>query len=341
MLYLLRASILALASFVVWASVVGLGSLFSTIAIPVMLAGAALDGGKYVAISFAYQHWQALSRVERVLATLFIAITMVFTSAGVFSYLGQNFQVSYIAAATASSTFTETTVQLTSVQKRLAEIESQITSVPTTTSVGARIRMIRVYEEERKVLLGQQSVLGAQLDVLRGKDSEARVHAGPITYLARVFSTTVENAATVVISALTLCLDPFALFLTVLMNKMVVLRRTAIRAVNTLEPTETKPEPKPPAPIPASEPTAWSVTTTEPPATQRRPQRRVWNPRTKSVSRTRRPVVVEPETNPYTGKPYKSAAAYAADAAAVTARLTHAPVTARVVVHDSAPNTLF
>lgn len=227
MIFLLQLSISAIALFVTYASVFGLGALFATIAVPVMAAGVSLEIGKYVAVSYAYQQWAKLKSVEKLLLAFFITLMMVFTSAGVFSYLGQSYQESYSQLDTKKSELTNLTTQAETIRKRIAAIEGQITNLPNNV-VSARIRLMREYEAERKPLIEQLAGLDAKISELKQIVATTEVHSGPITYIARVTGTTIEQSATWIIIALTVCLDPFALFLTVLMNKLLVLRRQPI-----------------------------------------------------------------------------------------------------------------
>lgn len=223
MIFLLQLSITAIALFVTYASVFGLGALFATIAYPIMAAGVALELGKYVAVSYSYQQWTVIGYVERLLLAFFITLMMAFTSAGVFSYLGQSYQASYAALDSSKTELTALTTQAEAVSKRVAAIETQISNLPSN-SVTGRIRLMREYEAERTPLVAQLNQLNAKVAELTQSVATAEVHAGPITYIARATGTTVEQSATWIILALTICLDPFALFLTVLMNKLLVLK---------------------------------------------------------------------------------------------------------------------
>lgn len=223
MIFLLQLSITAIALFVTYASVFGLGALFATIAYPIMAAGVALELGKYVAVSYAYQQWTVIAYVERTLLAFFITLMMAFTSAGVFSYLGQSYQASYATLDSRKTELAALTVQAEGVSKRVAAIEAQISNLPSNVVTG-RIRLMREYEAERTPLVAQLNQLNAKVAELTQTVSTAEVHAGPITYIARATGTTVEQSATWIILALTICLDPFALFLTVLMNKLLLLK---------------------------------------------------------------------------------------------------------------------
>lgn len=224
MIYLLQLSIASIALFVTYASVFGLGSLFATIAYPVMAAGVALEIGKYVTVSYAYQYWPTLKLVERTLLSAFVAVLMVFTSGGVFSYLGQGYQESYAGLDAKKADLQILTDQLAGVQTRIKTIDSQIENLPSN-SVSGRIRLKREYTTEREPLVAQASKLEAEVAALKREVASAEVHSGQIAYIARITNSTVEQAATWIIAAMAVCLDPFALFMTILLNKMILLRK--------------------------------------------------------------------------------------------------------------------
>lgn len=237
MIYLLQLSIASIALFVTYASVFGLGSLFATIAYPVMAAGVALEIGKYVTVSYAYQYWPTLKLVERTLLSAFVAVLMVFTSGGVFSYLGQGYQESYAGLDAKKADLQILTDQLMGVQTRIKTIDSQIENLPSN-SVSGRIRLKREYTTEREPLVAQASKLESEVATLKREVASAEVHSGQIAYIARITNSTVEQAATWIIAAMAVCLDPFALFMTILLNKMILLRKREREPVASAAPPE-------------------------------------------------------------------------------------------------------
>lgn len=224
LLVLLQLSIVAIALFVTYASVYGLGALFAAIAIPVMVAGTALEAGKYVAVSYAYKYWASLKKLEATLLLFFVALMMAFTSAGVFAYLGQGFQSSFQLLEQQQTQLAQLEKQQTAVTQRIASIDQQITQLPANV-VRARIALMREYETEKAPLVKSLSETSAAILALKQTIGETEIHAGPITYIAEAFDVPVAKAATWIILALTLCLDPFAIFLSVLMNKILILRK--------------------------------------------------------------------------------------------------------------------
>lgn len=241
MIYLLQLSIASIAVFVTYASVFGLGSLFASIAYPVMAAGVALEIGKYVTVSYAYQQWSTLKLVERTLLSLFVAVLMVFTSGGVFSYLGQGYQESYAGLDAKKADLQILSDQLAGVQSRIKVIDGQIENLPAN-SVSGRIRLKREYTAEREPLAAQASKLETDVANLKRDVASAEVHSGQIAYIARITNSTVEQSATWIIAVLAVCLDPFALFMTILLNKLILLRSREKEERCEPEPQQAEPQ---------------------------------------------------------------------------------------------------
>ncbi len=259
LLVLLQLSILAIAGFVTYASVYGLGALFSSIAVPVMVAGAALEAGKYVAVSYAYQYWGRLRKLEVGLLLFFVTLMMAFTSAGVFAYLGQGFQSSFAVLEQKQTQLEQLESQRSTTAARIASIDQQITQLPANV-VRGRVTLIREYESEKKPLVAALAKADSDILELKKVIGETKIHAGPITYIAEAFKVPVSTAATWIILALTVCLDPFALFLSVLMNKVLQVRRQeAVTRSEILESSAVPHTPTKEAP-PSAEPSAESFT---------------------------------------------------------------------------------
>lgn len=224
MKYILELAIGAIALFVTYSSVYGLGMLFHTIMVPIIVAGTALELGKYVAISYAYQQWGSLKRIEKALISVFIAMLMAFTSVGVFSYLGQGYQTTFATQGAQKLELANMDTEIASISERIKAIDAEAARVPETV-VNNRIKLIQQLNQEKVPLVTKLDKLKTERQTLASAQAEASVHAGPIEYLGRVTGLGTEKAATAVIIALTLCLDPFALFMTVLLNRLFMAER--------------------------------------------------------------------------------------------------------------------
>lgn len=224
MKYILQFAIGAIALFVTYASVYGLGMLFHTIMIPIIVAGTALELGKYVAISYAYQQWEGLKWLEKFFLSVFISMIMAFTSVGVFSYLGQGYQTTFANQMGQTARLAELDTEIASIDKRVKELDAEAARVPDTV-VANRIKLIKQLAEEKTPLITKLDTLKAERSAKAALSAEASIHAGPIEYLGRVSGLGTEKAATWIIIALTACLDPFAIFMTVLLNRLIMVER--------------------------------------------------------------------------------------------------------------------
>ena len=224
MKYILQFAIGAIALFVTYASVYGLGMLFHTIMIPIIVAGTALELGKYVAISYSYQQWEGLKWLEKFFLSIFISMIMAFTSVGVFSYLGQGYQTTFANQMGQTARLAELDTEIASIDKRVKEIDAEAARVPDAV-VANRIKLIKQLSEEKNPLVTKLDALKAERSAKAAVSAEAAIHAGPIEYLGRVSGLGTEKAATWIIIALTACLDPFAIFMTVLLNRLIMVER--------------------------------------------------------------------------------------------------------------------
>ena len=224
MKHILRIAILAIALFVTYASVFGLGMLFKSVMYPVMAAGVALELGKYVAVTFTHRNWKKLNWFEHVAMALFLVVLMTFTSAGVFSYLGQGYQASFAERSKRTEQIALLDSEIKQGEARITAIDAEMARVPDTV-VRSRIALIQELNKEKEPLTAKVNTLKTERAKLNSEALDAAVHAGPIEYLARVAKVEVERAASWVIIALTLCLDPFALFMTILLNKIIMIEK--------------------------------------------------------------------------------------------------------------------
>ena len=228
----------AIAGFVTYASVVGVGSMFASTAGPVMAAWTAVELGKYAAMSYSYRNWRELSDALRIAVSVFIVFIMLLTSVGVYAYLGQSYSQVSTSVSKNDVAVKSVTLQLEQATNRLAAIDRQIAEIPNT-ATSARIRLIKQYDDERRPLAEQQAKLTADLARLSTGTVEAETHVGIIRFLADSFGVTVQKATMLAILAVTLCLDPFAMLLNVLLQRLLLKRAQderdyqAMRAGNT------------------------------------------------------------------------------------------------------------
>ena len=219
MTIIIRLSIISLAMFVLYTSISGLGALFASAKYPIMAAGFAIEVAKYSLVYYVTSYYKRLSVVEITVAFVFTLITMVFTSAGVFAFLGESYQSSFSSLNKANAELSSVTNRLTEVNARILQIDTLVDAVPAD-HVTAKIRLIRENKQERDGLTTEKESLSKSISAAKNTVSETSHTVGPIVYLSRVTGIDSESLATWIILALTVCLDPLALFMTRLSAKI-------------------------------------------------------------------------------------------------------------------------
>lgn len=215
---LIRLSILILAGFSTTSSVIGLSEVFKGAQYPVMVVAVGLELGKYASVSYAYKEWSYLAMRFKVLLVVFIAGISILTSVGVFGYLGNSFQIAHSKAQKTEIDITILTTEKQRLDDRMKAIDIQVSELPKE-FVNGRLKLMLAFADERKEVSDNIKVVSNKLLASKISSINTLDDLGPIVYLAQTFRTTVENAVGNMMLALTIALDPFALFLTILLNR--------------------------------------------------------------------------------------------------------------------------
>jgi hypothetical protein len=220
---LVFAAALALEGLGSWISIIGLSALFGANPIIIGLA-AALDLGKVVTVSLAYQHWDRMPKLMRGYALLAAFVTMVITSAGAAGYLSGEFQKAMLGAQEGTVQVDALKAQQAKYEERKRQIDDQIARLPEKTSVGQRVRLINQFKAEQAELQAKIAAIDRDLPALQVKQLGVEAKTGPILYVAKAFDTTPEQAVRWVIFTIILVFDPLAVFLLVAGNFLLRLR---------------------------------------------------------------------------------------------------------------------
>ena len=90
-IWALRLALLIIAGFSAVSSVAGLGAVFKGSYWPIVNVGVGLEIGKLATTAYAYTNWQQLSLRFKIGLIAFVTAISIFTSAGIFGYLGDSF----------------------------------------------------------------------------------------------------------------------------------------------------------------------------------------------------------------------------------------------------------
>lgn len=215
----LRLSIVIIAGFSALSAVTGLGAIFHAIFWPIVCVALGLELAKYSAVSYAYQEWTTLSWRLKIPLVGFIVTLTLFTSLGIFGYLGTSFQTSFLGAQQNTLTATQLTKQRDTLEARLKEMDAQVSNLPEKDAVRGRMRLMAALKDERASVQSKLAEVQPKIDALQTGQLELQAHLGPITYFAQIFKVPVEQAVSWLILVMALCLDPFAMYLTILSNR--------------------------------------------------------------------------------------------------------------------------
>lgn len=217
-------------------SIEGLGSLVSVIGIsalfganPIIIALAiALDVGKIVVVSLLYTHWKTMGVLMKSYALIAAIVTMTITSAGAAGYLSGEFQKAIVGAKEGDLKVSVLKEQQARYQERKKQIDDQIASLPTRTTVTQRLRLINGFKAEQQRLDEQIAEIDKQLPQLQVAQIGTEAKAGPILYIAKAFDVPVEQAVKYVILLIIVVFDPLAVFLIIAGNYLWAKRKAEV-----------------------------------------------------------------------------------------------------------------
>lgn len=205
-------------------SVIGLSALFGSNPIIIALV-VALDLGKLVSVSLLYTHWSDLPKLMKGYALLASAVLMIITSAGAAGYLSSEFQRAIIGTQEGSLKVDVLKKQQVKYEERKKQIDLQIAALPEKTTVSQRLRLMNGFKQEQKELQDKISQIDKDLPALQVAQISTEAHAGPILYIAKAFSISVEEAVKYVILLIIFVFDPLAIFLIIAGNFLIAKRR--------------------------------------------------------------------------------------------------------------------
>ena len=217
-LYALRTAIAIIACFSALSSVIGLGSIFQAIFYPMIVIGIGLELAKYSAVSYVYTNYTVLDWKLRIGAWLFIPALVLFTSLGIYGFLGSAFTESNLARQKNQVVVDSLTVQKAKLEEHLSSINKQVAELPTN-FVRGRIKLMESFNADKKHDQVELDAINLRLEKYQTDSLEVQSHMGVIVFVATAINVPIEKAIAMLILCLTLCLDPFAIYLTMLSNK--------------------------------------------------------------------------------------------------------------------------
>lgn len=234
-LFLLILITTVLAATAAYFSVVGLAALFSFHFWGVVVMGSALEAGKLVTTSYLYKFWKEIGFIRKYLMAGMVLLLMVLTSLGIFGYLMQGFQEGNSNREVSSIKLETNQKELSRVESRLKDIETQIANLPKS-SVNGRVKLEKTYREEASVLKNRLFELTKQQTEIKVTSLESDTHLGPIVYVAKELGVDAPKAATYLVLLIVVIFDPLTVLLTLSINHVLNERSGRQQDVRVTEP---------------------------------------------------------------------------------------------------------
>lgn len=221
-----------------------LGSIVSIIGMTALLGAnpivmgfvVALDAGKLLVVSILYKFWKDLNFAMRTFAIFVMVVTMMITSAGMFSYLSAQFQRGMVDTTNVGMQVQTLQNQLSKYESRKVQIDQQIAALPATATVNQRLRLMNGFKAEQADLQSKIAAIETQLPTLQTTKLNVEAKTGPVLYMAKAFNIPVEEAFKWVIIVLVTVFDPLAVFLVVCGNMLLAKQQKTIIEVKPEEP---------------------------------------------------------------------------------------------------------
>jgi hypothetical protein len=174
-------------------------------------------------------------------------VTMTITSAGAAGYLSGEFQKAVMGVQEGTVKVDVLKSQIAKYEERKKQIDATIAAIPDRYSANQKIKLMGQYKQEQKDLQDKIAAIDKDLPALQIKQIGVEAKAGPILYISKAFSVSIEEAVKWVILLIIVVFDPLAVFLIIAGNFLWDQRPARKKEVAN---GFTPPEPMPPAPKP-------------------------------------------------------------------------------------------
>jgi hypothetical protein len=259
---LLIASTMAIAGSAAYFSVYGLANTFSGVFWSVVIMGASLEAGKLIAASYLYRYWKETNFALKAYLMAGITALMLLTSLGIFGYLSSGYQQDVLPLKQKTEQIALLEDEkgralggpaVVAFNKMNGEIDVNAARVLRETT-RSRDQLVRQYRAEQETVTKRITELDTQLLALKQDVIKTEAHIGPITYVAKVFNQSTDDATKWLVLIIIFAFDPMAVALTLAVNIALRLRREEKeKSKPAALPPFTPPQPMPPAPAPSPE----------------------------------------------------------------------------------------
>ena len=234
--YLVGFSALIIAGCAAFFSVTGLGVLFSGASTAVMVMASSLEFAKLVAATYLKQKWDEIQGFNKWYLVSAVALLMLITSAGIFGYLSNAFQVQSLKLQQVdreilvhSTKIDQNTIQITQLSTQISEFNKNQGKILDGGKVNSRlIRSIDNRDKEiakinKKIgdLQDQNTKENEQINQIKTTNIDLEKEVGGFRFVADAFGMELKNVVKFFIFLIVIVFDPLAVALIIAFNGLI------------------------------------------------------------------------------------------------------------------------
>ena len=234
--YLVGFSALIIAGCAAFFSVTGLGVLFSGASTAVMVMASSLEFAKLVAATYLKQKWDEIQGFNKWYLVSAVALLMLITSAGIFGYLSNAFQVQSLKLQQVdreilvhSTKIDQNTIQITQLSTQISEFNKNQGKILDGGKVNSRlIRSIDNRDKEiakinKKIgdLQDQNAKENEQINQIKTTNIDLEKEVGGFRFVAEAFGMELKNVVKFFIFLIVIVFDPLAVALIIAFNGLI------------------------------------------------------------------------------------------------------------------------
>jgi hypothetical protein len=234
--YLVGFSALIIAGCAAFFSVTGLGVLFSGASTAVMVMAGSLEFAKLVAATYLKQMWGEIKGFNKWYLVSAVALLMLITSAGIFGYLSNAFQVQSLKLQQVdreimvhTTKIDQNTIQITQLSTQISEFNKNQGKIIDGGKVNSRLlRSIDNRDKEiakinKKIgdLQDQNAKENEKINEIKTSNIDLEKEVGGFRFVAEAFGIELKNVVKFFIFLIVIVFDPLAVALIIAFNGLI------------------------------------------------------------------------------------------------------------------------
>jgi len=235
--YLVGFSALIIAGCAAYFSVTGLGVLFSGAATSVMVMAGALEFAKLVSATYLKQEWDNIKGFNKWYLTSAVALLMLITSAGIFGYLSNAFQVQSLKLQQVdreilvyTTKIDQNTAQINQLNTQLGQLSSTQNTILDKGKVNSRLlrsidqkdRQTAQINKKIEVLQTENAKNNEKINEIKTSNLDLEKEVGGFRFIAEAFGMELKNVVKFFIFLIVIVFDPLAVALIIAFNGLIL-----------------------------------------------------------------------------------------------------------------------